>query len=108
MAPEILLSSDHSHDYQADLWSLGVTLYVFFSHLKYIQKCIGQNKLINPNNSIPGDVWTCISAMLIKDPSKRITVEQSLQLDVFKRMKYAEKEEKKSCFSLHRRNSRSR
>ena len=38
--------------------------------------------------------------MLIKDPKQRITVEQALQLEVFKNMKYAEKEEKRMASFL--------
>ena len=113
MAPEILLTSDHTHDYQADLWSLGVTLYGLFSHchpfyidinyskdLDYVRNCILRNNLINPYGLIPDNVWECISAMLIKDPKQRITVEQALQLEVFKNMKYAEKEEKRMASFL--------
>ena len=107
MAPEKLLTDDPQHDYAADMWSLGVSLHFLLYHyypfeigedidnIDYIQECITQFELVKPNDSVDDAEWELISAMLEKEPQKRITVEQALKSKWFKNMKHEEQESKR-------------
>lgn len=96
-APEVL--EKMPHDYKADLWSLGVNIFyhLYFEYPFNIQetencsmfenvikeKIFTYNIQRKENDRVSDDAWECITALLEKDPIKRITVEDALSLKWF-------------------------
>lgn len=91
-APEVLRGEEH--DYSSDIWSLGVNLYyhLFFEYPfgikieenyvdceEIIQNKISYGQLIRPENNdeinVSDEAWSCVSAMLEKNPQNRINAE---------------------------------
>ena len=108
MAPEVL--NEEPHDLSVDIWSLGVSGYKLASGsypFKLISKDditttrqkVRRNKLTFPRIDFKdksNDLKDLLTAMLEKDPSKRITVDQALSnklFDEYRTHDTAEKEE---------------
>lgn len=111
MAPEIL--NGEPHDYSADIWSLGVNLFLMLFNcfpFDYDERdmenanmfiaCIEYYELNRPCGKVSDEAWECVSGMLVKDPSKRITVEEALKLNWFRNIEY-QKEESKKIVSVY-------
>eukprot|EP01084_Bolivina_argentea_P053212 97691_1 len=89
-APEVLSSQEY--DQSADMWSLGVIVYTllcgfppFFdasNNMKNLYHLIKKGQYSFPSpfwDSISENAKDCIKKLLVKDPKKRLTAEQSLQ-----------------------------
>lgn len=106
-APEFL--RQEPHDFASDIWSFGVNLYFAFSkeypfqikatdNREAILKKIETKKLVRPLK-VSNEAWELISKILVIDPSRRITVEDALNLKWFNNMEYKQKQTNNSCGS---------
>lgn len=57
--------------------------------------CIEYYELNRPCEKVSDEAWECVSRMLVKDPSERITVEEALKLNWFRNIEYQKEESKK-------------
>ena len=96
-APEVL--ERMPHDYQADIWSLGVNIFyhLYFEYPFNIQETENDESFEDiiiekikmngikrkENDKISDEAWECMLLMLEKDPIERITVENALSLKWF-------------------------
>ena len=101
-APEIL--RDEPHDYEADIWSLGVCAFYFLFEVfpfnfkkaklfdkNHIMSCLENNELVRPKgNDVSDDAWEFVSELLKKDQTERITVEKAINMNWFKNKKFPE------------------
>lgn len=108
MAPEIL--NGEAHDLSSDIWSLGVSGYklaggsypfklLIKDDVDRTREKIERLKLSFPRiefRSNSSGFKELLSAMLEKDPTKRITVEQALQSELFDECRIDEAEEQEN------------
>ena len=92
MAPELLEEKEYS--YEIDIWSLGIIIYAIligktpfetnhFSEL--LEKVKRMDYSFPKNKNIDNDAKDLVNKKLVKDPSKRLTLEQILEHKFFKK-----------------------
>lgn len=91
IAPEIL-ENKNGHSYEVDIWSLGVIAYAFVvgrPPFETNEVEVTYQKIRNCNYSFPDAIQLShtvkkfISKMLMKDPSRRATIDEILSDDFF-------------------------
>ena len=92
MAPELLHEKEYS--YEIDIWSLGIIIYAIligktpfetnnFSEL--LEKVKRMDYSFPKNKNIDNDAKDLINKILVKDPSKRLTLDQIVEHKFFKK-----------------------
>eukprot|EP00668_Euglena_longa_P002960 GGOE01003457.1.p1 GENE.GGOE01003457.1~~GGOE01003457.1.p1 ORF type:complete len:329 (-),score=96.29 GGOE01003457.1:300-1286(-) len=90
VAPEVLLNEMHGYSFACDMWSVGVILYVLLcGFCPFFDECTPAlfASITSGNYSFPSPYWDTISEdakdlvrnLLVVDPRKRFTPEQSLK-----------------------------
>jgi len=90
VAPEVLLStSDHGYDFECDLWSIGVIVFILLcgyppfydddNDVLFHQICDANYEFGSPYwDEVSEDAKDLISKLLVADPKKRLTAQQAL------------------------------
>ncbi|GBB93484.1 hypothetical protein RclHR1_02180026 [Rhizophagus clarus] len=94
IAPEVLFDRQNGHSFEADIWSLGVIMYTLLfgrppfqtdGEVDQIYRKIKELKYEFPSHitDVSKEAKKLINLMLIKEPEKRLTIQQILNHEFF-------------------------